>query len=625
MDDDSQSSSVFPLALVVLDLAPKVQQETVDWLMGRIEAARSSDGAELKVKVVERSEAKGTVLLVGATLERLLRGAEEAALVKVYQDGNFRPFSFADRASFRETETELLTTAEMLYIIKFQLDNLKAKDEEHIPGEPTSKLQPGKPIFEVLWKSKLLTKLYPMHNREELEKLKALWRNRSYLIDQPVQALRSYFGESVALYFNFLGYFTWGLAFRTLLELFFYVTKLKDRGGCIVCALYNMLWSTVFLEGWKRRSSELAFKWGTLRQMESFDKVRAGYMDKLGADLIPETAMLDRQRSIKMAFRSVPFLVGSLVISVGLIVMFIKADKMAREMDTKEESVRSLLMTYMPILVYSVTVEVLNRVYLAMAKVVTEMENHRLVSTHENHLIAKVLIFYLINNFGMHYYVAFYLKDLKLLADILSAQLLVHQVVGQFFDTVLPYSMTSIRLRRLNKAQPDANAGLHLIEAEGNLRDNKGSLLEDYLELFIKFGFVSLFSSVYPLAGSFSFLNNLLGIKLESMKFSQVLQRQFPVPSSNISAWRLAFEYLTTLAIITNCGLISMSPEFRNLFSELPDLHYFLLAVALEHGFFGMQRVLRLAVPEIPADMEVKLNKIELECRRAMFYNESCR
>ncbi|GCC29300.1 hypothetical protein chiPu_0007739 [Chiloscyllium punctatum] len=629
MENASKSSDPFPLALVVLDLAPWVKKETVEWLMSRIEGLKSTGGAELKVKMVDQSDSKGVVLLIGSTLDRLLRGAEEAALMKVYGDGNFKPFKYSDRQNFREPEAQLLTTAEMLYIIKFMLDNLRANDEQYVPGQPNTKLSPGKPIIPELWGAKILTKMYPMHNREELENLKEQWKKHSYLISQPVQALRNYFGESVALYFGFLGYFTWGLAFRTLLELFFYVTNLKESGGCVICALYNIIWSTVFLEGWKRRSAELTFKWGTLRQMEGFEQVRAGFEEKVGlhqATVVKETSILSQQRNMNILIKSMPFLIGCLTITSLLITTYLDMDRKAQEHDLQEQSVQSLLLSYAPILAYSAIVEALNKVYLILAKALTERENHRLASTHESYLLAKVLIFYLINNFAIHYYFAFYLRDMKRLADTLSAQLLVHQFMGQFFDTIVPYWLTQLKLIKVDKMLSSAaNVGLQLIEKEANLRDSSDGLLEEYLELFIKFGYVTLFSSAYPLAGSFSFLNNVLGIKLESMKFSKVLQRQFPVPSANIGAWQMAFEYLTTLAIITNCGLISLSPEFRQLFSDLPDLHYFLLAVAIEHGFLGMQKFVRLAIPEVPSDIANKLERIEQECRRAIFHNESCR
>ena len=32
----------------------------------------------------------------------------------------------------------------------------------------------------------------------------------------------------------------------------------------VVFALINIIWSTLYLESWKRRSSEYAYQWGTL-------------------------------------------------------------------------------------------------------------------------------------------------------------------------------------------------------------------------------------------------------------------------------------------------------------------------------------------------------------------------
>lgn len=33
---------------------------------------------------------------------------------------------------------------------------------------------------------------------------------------------------------------------------------------CVVFALFNVIWATLFLERWKRREAELAYRWGTL-------------------------------------------------------------------------------------------------------------------------------------------------------------------------------------------------------------------------------------------------------------------------------------------------------------------------------------------------------------------------
>lgn len=45
-----------------------------------------------------------------------------------------------------EDNHDFLTMAECQYIIKHELENLRAKDEKMIPGCPQAKLYPGKSI-----------------------------------------------------------------------------------------------------------------------------------------------------------------------------------------------------------------------------------------------------------------------------------------------------------------------------------------------------------------------------------------------------------------------------------------------------------------------------------------------
>ena len=34
--------------------------------------------------------------------------------------------------------------------------------------------------------------------------------------------------------------------------------------GFVLFSFFNVLWATLYLESWKRRSAELSFKWGTI-------------------------------------------------------------------------------------------------------------------------------------------------------------------------------------------------------------------------------------------------------------------------------------------------------------------------------------------------------------------------
>lgn len=57
----------------------------------------------------------------------------------------------------------------------------------------------------------------------------------------------------------------------------------------MVFALFNVVWSTLFLEEWKQRGAELAYKWGTLDSPgEAVEEPRPQFRVSCGV-LIPRT------------------------------------------------------------------------------------------------------------------------------------------------------------------------------------------------------------------------------------------------------------------------------------------------------------------------------------------------
>ena len=62
---------------------------------------------------------------------------------------------------------------------------------------------------------------------------------------------------------------------------------------------------------------------------------------------------------------------------------------------------------------------------------------------------------------------------------------------------------------------------------------------EDYLEMFIQFGYVILFSSAYPLAGLCALINNIIEIRGDAFKLCHVHQRPFGQRVNNIGSWQV--------------------------------------------------------------------------------------
>ena len=75
---------------------------------------------------------------------------------------------------------------------------------------------------------------------------------------------------------------------------------------------------------------------------------------------------------------------------------------------------------------------------------------------------------------------------------------------------------------------------------------------DDYLEMFIQFGYVILFSAAYPLAGLCALLNNIIEIRGDAFKLCLVHKRPFGQRVGSIGTWQVL------------CVSFSILPPFGN-------------------------------------------------------------
>ena len=68
--------------------------------------------------------------------------------------------------------------------------------------------------------------------------------------------------------------------------------------------------------------------------------------------------------------------------------------------------------------------------------------------------------------------------------------------------------------------------------------------INDYLEMFLQFGYVFLFSAVFPTAAFWALINNVTEIRGDAFKLCRVFQRPFSQPCSGIGAWLVSVSAL---------------------------------------------------------------------------------
>ncbi|NXU19985.1 ANO10 protein, partial [Pardalotus punctatus] len=622
---DTVESNFRPL--VVIELAKGTKEETIEWFTKRIVDKKANGGAQLLIKPLVTENGAENIYLVGASHLRLLLGAESVGLVKECNDNSMRTFTYSSRKTFKDFADDnhnFLTMAECQYIIKHELENLRAKNEKMIPGYPQAKLYPGKSIVRRLLTNGILVQIFPLHDREELKKLRHSWYGRVKVGYQPLDDIRCYFGETIALYFGFLEYFTFALIPMAVIGIPYYVFAWEDYDKYVMFATFNLLWSTVILEVWKRICAILTYRWGTLLMKRQFEEPRPGFHGVLGINPVTgreEPVYSSIKRQLRIYLVSLPFVCLCLYFSLYVMMIYFDLEQWALDYHKENESNFSSLMLYVPSIIYAVVIEIMNRIYRYAAEFLTSWENHRLESSYQNHLILKVLVFNFLNCFASLFYIAFVLFDMKLLRQSLATLLITSQILNQFVESLLPYWLQKRYSRRMKKRMCSQKTDMNLSLADQvNMEKEMGTYLgtfDDYLELFLQFGYVSLFSCVYPLAAVFAVLNNITEIYSDALKMCRVYKRPFAEPTANIGVWQLAFETMSVISVVTNCILIGMSPQVDALFPD-SKMDLVLTVALVEHLILAIKFIMAFVIPDKPRDIQMKLARLEFESLEAL-------
>jgi len=81
-------------------------------------------------------------------------------------------------------------------------------------------------------------------------------------------------------------------------------------------------------------------------------------------------------------------------------------------------------------------------------------------------------------------------------------------------------------------------------------------VLDDYMELFIQYGYVTLFAVAFPLSSLCAWLNNIFEVKMDGFKILMASQRPKYMGAEDIGTWQVVLEFVSYLAVASNCALI---------------------------------------------------------------------
>uniref|UniRef100_A0A8C4RPA2 Anoctamin n=1 Tax=Erpetoichthys calabaricus TaxID=27687 RepID=A0A8C4RPA2_ERPCA len=506
---------------------------------------------------------------------------------------------------------------------------------------------------------------YPLHDgnyendEEEINERKVLhkeWaRYGVFYKYQPIDLIRKYFGETIGLYFAWLGLYTELLIPASLVGIIVFLygcvtvdsdipslelcndqnnftmcplcdaacdywnlstacetsraSHLFDNPATVFFSIFMALWASMFLENWKRKQMRLSYYWDlTGLEEEEVSKMFTSDSEK------EKLTWKDRIPGYFINFTSILFMFGLTFAAVfGVIIYRITTSAiMAMSPDPVTKSNIRITVTSTAVIINLIVILILDEIYGAVAKWLTDIEVPKTDKTFEERLILKTFLLKFVNSYAPIFYVAFFkgrfvgrpgdyvyvFKHYRMeecapggclmeLCIQLSIIMLGKQLIqNNLFEIGIPKLKKLYRKLKDKDTEPEEsnsqkNRAPKQWDLDYSLEPFTG-LAPEYMEMIIQFGFVTLFVASFPLAPLFALLNNIIEIRLDARKFVTELRRPDAVRAKDIGIWYNILSGMGKFSVIINAFVISFTSDFiprlvyLYMYSETGTMHGFI-------------------------------------------------
>lgn len=500
--------------------------------------------------------------------------------------------------------------------------------------------------------TKSLLAYYPLHNDTIRSKiLDAAFKKSVMPWQLPINDIRNYFGEKMALYSVFLGHLTFyffvpaivGLGFQFLVL----GTQDFDHKVLPFFSLFIPLWSMFTNEMWKRTESRTALAWG-MTEYENLEQTRYNFKGDIARSYIDGKEELFFPVSKTAKIQNASALAVS--VFVAFIVGIVAAIYYFRS--TLDDAYASIVAS----ILNTIQISIFNILYSKFAVWRTEAENHRTETEFEDSLIIKTFAFQFINSYSSFFYLAFIASEIPddngvgrgscgasscmvplsiNLAIIFGTRL----VVTNTMEILLPYYShvckifeetegTPIRLTFFNGwwTRNENNAGSYaesskwidlnqLYSAERNYFllpfENTIPSIQRYIDTAIQYGFAVLFVTALPAAPALAIINNYAKVKFDLWKLISFYQRPVPVGAQDIGTWQLVFNIISILCIFTNGAMVFFTMNLLRVdykYSLVTRIWFFL---GFQWILLGLQVVAQIFIVDEPSSVTTQKERMK--------------
>ncbi|XP_066040726.1 anoctamin-2 [Chamaea fasciata] len=472
---------------------------------------------------------------------------------------------------------------------------------------------------------------------------------------QPIDLIRKYFGEKIGLYFAWLGLYTEFLIPSSVVGIIVFLygcitiendipsremcdqrnaftmcplcdkfcdywnlssacataraSHLFDNPATVFFSIFMALWATMFLEQWKRLQMRLSYFWDLTGLEEEEEHPRPEYENKLQQKKLKNKNITtensnenekekltwnDRMPGYAANFGLILFMIMLTFSAVFGVIVYRITTAAALSFSTNETTRSNVRVTVTAtaVIINLVVVLILDEIYGAVAKWLTEIEIPKTEKTFEERLILKAFLLKFVNSYASIFYVAFFkgrfvgrpgryvymfegyrMEEcapggcLMELCVQLSIIMLGKQLIqNNLFEIGIP------KLKKLFRKLKDERTVLKEMDTNQSkdpqqwdldyILEPFTGLTPEYMEMIIQFGFVTLFVASFPLAPVFALLNNIIEVRLDAKKFVTELRRPDTVREKDIGIWYNILSVIGKLSVIINAFVIAVTSDF---------------------------------------------------------------
>lgn len=503
----------------------------------------------------------------------------------------------------------------------------------------------------VLFESEIILCNFSMPD-ENLHDLRENWGTfNKFWKAQDLDSIRDYFGERIAMYFVWLKYYIYWLIFPSVLGIIVFVIQHSYQevpyvpGKMFVPDIFLFTFSIILAIGSTflhqivlRKQAEFSWIWGTTDMLE-IEVQRPRFKGQYGKDPVSGRKKKLQSRSLWKYFKrfigiTISFHFVFATISAIATLMFYKVtiDHFAQEYGIKLCAILNAFQ-----------IKIMNFVYRRVAKKLNEWENYEYDSESNDNLALKLYLFQFINSYSSLFYIAFfkaqvegectkgckYTKEgcryscMTELKVQLGTIFLINMCMN-LMELGLPYLKSKINKyieeRRVKKMQLQTGSKKTTrseYEKERMLEEYE-TPLDDYMEIIIDYGYVTMFSSAFPPVAFLALFVNIFEVRVDAFKLCHLTRRPYPAPANSLGEWERIIYFISVLGTLTNTGIVVFTSDIFHLNTYKEKMLYFLV---IEHTLLLIKIIVARIIPDMPSRVKDGLmwsNRIA----REMIYNK---